>query len=93
MGLIINRYTSRPQEKSVFAILLEWPDNGSVILNEPVVTQGQTQVRLHASVILPIYTQVSAYDKRLSDKKFLFRNAKDVFEVIQKSCPPICLFI
>lgn len=43
--LIINRYTFRQQEKSIFAILLEWPTNGSVILNEPVVTQGHTQVR------------------------------------------------
>ncbi|XP_026163933.1 plasma alpha-L-fucosidase [Mastacembelus armatus] len=39
-------YTSRPQEKAIFAILLEWPNNGSVILGEPVVTQGQTQVML-----------------------------------------------
>lgn len=42
---IINRYTFRPQEKSIFAILLEWPCDGSVILNEPVVTQEHTQVR------------------------------------------------
>ncbi|MEQ2230063.1 Plasma alpha-L-fucosidase [Ilyodon furcidens] len=39
-------YTSKPQEKAIFAILLEWPDDGSVILNEPVVTKGQTQVEL-----------------------------------------------
>lgn len=39
-------YTSRPQEKSIFALLLEWPNNGSVVLNEPVVTQAQTQVVL-----------------------------------------------
>lgn len=44
--IIINRYTFRPQEKSIFAVLLEWPNDGSVILNEPVVTQEQTQVRL-----------------------------------------------
>lgn len=56
MGLIINRYTSRPQEKSIFAVLLEWPNNGSVILNEPVVT-GQTQVRLDKSVKLLAYCQ------------------------------------
>lgn len=42
---IINRYTCRPQEKSIFAILLEWPRDGSVILNEPVVTQEHTRVR------------------------------------------------
>lgn len=42
---MFNRYTFRPQEKSIFAILLEWPVNGSVVLNEPVVTQGHTQVR------------------------------------------------
>lgn len=45
MALIFNRYTSKPQEKAIFAILLEWPNNGSVILKEPVVTQKQTQVR------------------------------------------------
>ncbi|XP_068577952.1 plasma alpha-L-fucosidase-like [Cebidichthys violaceus] len=39
-------YTCRPQEKSIFALFLEWPNNGSLILNEPVVTQGQTQVVL-----------------------------------------------
>ncbi|KAM6912442.1 plasma alpha-L-fucosidase [Xenentodon cancila] len=39
-------YTSRPQENSVFAILLEWPDKGSVILSEPVATEGLTQVEL-----------------------------------------------
>ncbi|XP_037602464.1 plasma alpha-L-fucosidase [Sebastes umbrosus] len=45
-------YTFRPQEKSIFATLLQWPNNGSVILNEPVVTQGKTQVVLlgHGSV-------------------------------------------
>lgn len=40
-----HRYTFRLQEKSIFVILLEWPVNGSVVLSEPVVTQGQTQVR------------------------------------------------
>ncbi|KAM3871178.1 plasma alpha-L-fucosidase [Diretmus argenteus] len=39
-------YTSRPQEKTIFAILLEWPDDGSVILHDPLVTQGKTQVVL-----------------------------------------------
>ncbi|XP_068607795.1 plasma alpha-L-fucosidase-like [Brachionichthys hirsutus] len=39
-------YTFKPQEKSIFAILLEWPNDGSVILSEPVVAQGQTQVSL-----------------------------------------------
>lgn len=42
---IFHRYTFGLQEKSIFAIFLEWPVNGSVVLNEPVVTQGQTQVR------------------------------------------------
>uniref|UniRef100_G3PD55 alpha-L-fucosidase n=1 Tax=Gasterosteus aculeatus aculeatus TaxID=481459 RepID=G3PD55_GASAC len=40
------RYTFRPKETSLFALLLEWPKNGSVILNEPVVTEGKTQVEL-----------------------------------------------
>uniref|UniRef100_A0A1A8D2N1 Alpha-L-fucosidase n=1 Tax=Nothobranchius kadleci TaxID=1051664 RepID=A0A1A8D2N1_NOTKA len=39
-------YTARPQEKTVFAILLDWPDKGWVILNEPVATQGSTKVEL-----------------------------------------------
>ncbi|KAG8013150.1 Plasma alpha-L-fucosidase [Nibea albiflora] len=39
-------YTSKLQEKSVFAILLEWPKNVTVVLNDPVVTQGHTQVEL-----------------------------------------------
>ncbi|XP_061599855.1 plasma alpha-L-fucosidase [Cololabis saira] len=38
-------FTSKPQEKAVFAFLLQWPDEGSVILGEPV-TQGLTQVEL-----------------------------------------------
>lgn len=45
MEQIFHRYTFKPQGKSIFAILLEWPVNGSVILSEPVVTQGHTQVR------------------------------------------------
>nr|XP_046268789.1 plasma alpha-L-fucosidase [Scatophagus argus] len=46
-------YTSRPQEKSIFAIFLEWLNNGSVILNEPEVSQGHTQVALlgHGSLL------------------------------------------
>lgn len=40
-----HRYIFRPQGKSIFAVLLDWPVNGSVVLSEPVVTQGQTQVR------------------------------------------------
>uniref|UniRef100_A0A3Q1HZB6 alpha-L-fucosidase n=1 Tax=Acanthochromis polyacanthus TaxID=80966 RepID=A0A3Q1HZB6_9TELE len=43
-------YTSRPQEKSIFAILLEWPNTGAVILSEPVATQGQTQLLGHGSL-------------------------------------------
>ncbi|XP_053289924.1 plasma alpha-L-fucosidase [Pleuronectes platessa] len=39
-------YTARPQEKAVFAMFLEWPSNGSVILHDPVVKQGVTQVVL-----------------------------------------------
>ncbi|KAM3595272.1 uncharacterized protein V6R79_020870 [Siganus canaliculatus] len=39
-------YTFKPQSKHIFAILLEWPADGSVVLKEPVVTQGQTQVEL-----------------------------------------------
>ncbi|KAG7229126.1 hypothetical protein INR49_013068 [Caranx melampygus] len=39
-------YTCKAQEKAIFATLLEWPSDGSVILHEPVVTQGQTQVVL-----------------------------------------------
>lgn len=39
-------YTSKPQVKAIYALLLEWPSNGTVILKEPVVTVGQTQVVL-----------------------------------------------
>lgn len=39
-------YTSRPQEKAIFAIFLEWPIDGTVVLNEPVVVQGRTEVVL-----------------------------------------------
>lgn len=45
MEHIFHRYTFKLHGKSIFAILLEWPANGSVILSEPVVTQGHTQVR------------------------------------------------
>ncbi|KAM9777739.1 plasma alpha-L-fucosidase [Neosynchiropus ocellatus] len=38
-------YTARPQQKAVYAILLEWPKNGSVVLGEPVAS-AQTQVVL-----------------------------------------------
>ncbi|KAJ0062895.1 hypothetical protein NL108_008201, partial [Boleophthalmus pectinirostris] len=36
-------YTCKPQEKAVFAFLLQWPDSGAVVLGEPVPTEGQTQ--------------------------------------------------
>uniref|UniRef100_A0A3P9K524 Alpha-L-fucosidase n=1 Tax=Oryzias latipes TaxID=8090 RepID=A0A3P9K524_ORYLA len=39
-------YTYRPQEKTVFAILLQWPDKGSVVLTEPVAVAGVTKVEL-----------------------------------------------
>lgn len=39
-------YTSKPQEKTVFAFLLQWPDSGAVVLGQPVPTEGQTQVAL-----------------------------------------------
>lgn len=39
------RYTYRPQEKTVFAVLLQWPDKGSVVLTEPVAVAGVTKVR------------------------------------------------
>lgn len=39
-------YTSKPQDKTVYAFLLQWPDSGAVVLGEPVPTQGQTQVSL-----------------------------------------------
>lgn len=39
-------YTSNPQEKAVYAFLLQWPDSGAVVLSEPVPTEGQTQVAL-----------------------------------------------
>ncbi|KAM9842328.1 plasma alpha-L-fucosidase [Aulostomus maculatus] len=45
-------YTCRPQEGAIFAILLEWPSDGSVTLREPMAAPGQTQVALlgHGSV-------------------------------------------
>ncbi|XP_060938327.1 plasma alpha-L-fucosidase [Limanda limanda] len=45
-------YTAKPQEKAVFAMFLDWPSNGSVILHDPLVKQGLTQVVLvgHGSV-------------------------------------------
>ncbi|KAK5858012.1 hypothetical protein PBY51_011213 [Eleginops maclovinus] len=39
-------YTFRPQEQTIFAMFLEWPKNGSVVLSEPLVTPGVTQVEL-----------------------------------------------
>lgn len=39
-------YTSRPQDRAVYAFLLQWPDSGAVVLGEPVPTDGQTQVAL-----------------------------------------------
>lgn len=45
MCVLVDRYTCRPQEKSVFATLLEWPRDGLVKLSEPVVTLQSSQVR------------------------------------------------
>ncbi|XP_030625770.1 plasma alpha-L-fucosidase [Chanos chanos] len=39
-------YTWRPQEKTIYAIFLSWPNTGYVVLNEPLPNQGQTQVGL-----------------------------------------------
>lgn len=39
-------YTYRPQEKSVFAVLLKWPHDGLVMLGEPVVTLQSSKVEL-----------------------------------------------
>ncbi|XP_028995226.1 plasma alpha-L-fucosidase [Betta splendens] len=39
-------YTSKPQEKALYAILVMWPTNSSVVLHDPVVTQGKSQVVL-----------------------------------------------
>lgn len=41
----IDRYTYRPQEKSVFAILLNWPHDAVLKLGEPVVTAESSKVR------------------------------------------------
>lgn len=49
MEYIFHRYTFKPYEKSIFALLLDWPKNGSVILSEPVVTE-HTQVRYEIGV-------------------------------------------
>ncbi|XP_029900159.1 plasma alpha-L-fucosidase [Myripristis murdjan] len=45
-------YTYGPQKNTIYAILLQWPNNGSVILHHPVVTVGKTEVVLlgHGSV-------------------------------------------
>ncbi|XP_061752319.1 plasma alpha-L-fucosidase isoform X2 [Nerophis ophidion] len=39
-------YTSRPREELIFAIFLSWPQDGALILSEPEVTPGHTQVAL-----------------------------------------------
>ncbi|XP_054652376.1 plasma alpha-L-fucosidase [Dunckerocampus dactyliophorus] len=39
-------YTSRLTEKLIFAIFLAWPADGALILSEPKVTPGHTQVVL-----------------------------------------------
>ncbi|XP_067100016.1 plasma alpha-L-fucosidase-like [Osmerus mordax] len=38
-------YTSKPQEKAIYAMFFEWPVDGKLFLQEPVVT-GQTEVVL-----------------------------------------------
>ncbi|KAJ3613116.1 hypothetical protein NHX12_019368 [Muraenolepis orangiensis] len=40
-------YTYGPQKKAVYAILLDWPDSGAVVLGEPLALgSGATQVEL-----------------------------------------------
>uniref|UniRef100_A0A4W5PGR9 Alpha-L-fucosidase n=1 Tax=Hucho hucho TaxID=62062 RepID=A0A4W5PGR9_9TELE len=39
-------YTAKPQDKAIYAVLLDWPPSGYVVLNEPVVSTGKTQVVL-----------------------------------------------
>jgi len=39
-------YTARPQEKAFFAIFFDWPLDGTLVLNEPVVVPGKTEVVL-----------------------------------------------
>jgi len=39
-------YTYGPKEKAVYAILLSWPVDGSVVLGVPKASAGQTQVAL-----------------------------------------------
>ncbi|XP_033844776.1 plasma alpha-L-fucosidase [Periophthalmus magnuspinnatus] len=39
-------YTWKPQDKALFAFLLQWPDSGAVVLADPVPTEGLTQVAL-----------------------------------------------
>lgn len=39
-------YTFRPQEEIIFAIFLEWPKDGFVVLSEPVAVPWLTQVEL-----------------------------------------------
>lgn len=65
----MHRYTFRPQEKTIFAILLEWPDQGSVVLSEPVVTSGVTKVKsnlLYSEVGVPAFTGSGVHVRELS---------------------------
>ncbi|KPP79853.1 plasma alpha-L-fucosidase-like [Scleropages formosus] len=39
-------YTWKPQEKTIYAVFLQWPTGGNVTLNVPVVSEGKTQVTL-----------------------------------------------
>ncbi|XP_038865813.1 plasma alpha-L-fucosidase [Salvelinus namaycush] len=39
-------YTAKPQDKAIYAVLLDWPPSGYVVLNEPIVSTGKTQVVL-----------------------------------------------
>lgn len=64
---IFHRYTFKLQEKSIFAILLEWPVNGSVVLSEALVTQGHTQVR---------YENTNKYFLRMYNKCHKFYDYK-----------------
>lgn len=42
--LCSNRYTLRPKENAVYAIILSWPNSGYVVLRDPIVSQSKTQV-------------------------------------------------
>ncbi|XP_055982027.1 plasma alpha-L-fucosidase [Sorex fumeus] len=39
-------YTSKPQEKLVYAMFLNWPVSGKLSLGEPKATEGATEVKL-----------------------------------------------